>query len=193
MGREFELKFAATEEIQAAIAEKFAVTHEITMESTYFDTADRILAQRHITLRRRMENGVSVCTVKTPLSGAGRGEWELEWDDPASMVDELCKLGAPGELKELTAPGLVPVCGARFVRKAATLTVENGTVELALDRGVLIGGGKEIPLCEVEVELKSGDDTAALGFAGLLAEQFGLKQEKFSKFRRAQALANGEE
>lgn len=193
MGREFELKFAATQAQQAAIAEKYAVTYEITMESTYFDTADRALAQRHITLRRRMENGVSVCTVKTPLDRGGRGEWELEWSDPASMIEELCKLGAPEELKALTAPGLVPVCGARFLRRAKSLTLENGTVELALDRGVLTGGSKQIPLCEVEVELKAGEDEAAVLFAEALAAEFGLRIEKKSKFSRARALANGEE
>ena len=193
MGREFELKFSATEGQQAAIAAKYAVEREMTMESTYFDTADRALARRRITLRQRMENGVCVCTVKTPLGGAGRGEWELAWSDPETMVEGLCKLGAPEELKILTAPGIVPVCGARFVRRIATLPVENGTVELALDRGILTGGGKELPLREVEVELKSGPDAAALDFAAALADEFGLKPERRSKFHRAQALANGEE
>ena len=56
--------------------------------------------------------------------------------------------------------------------------------------GALLGGGREEPLCEVEVELKAGSEEAAIAFAGKLAEQFGLVPEKFSKYRRALALAN---
>ena len=60
---------------------------------------------------------------------------------------------------------------------------------LALDKGVLMGGGKEVPLCEVEVELKEGSDAAALAFAKVLAEEFGLTPEPLSKIARAQELA----
>ena len=58
-------------------------------------------------------------------------------------------------------------------------------VELALDRGILCGGKKEIPLCEVEVELKDGSKEAAAFFALELAKKYGLDPENKSKFRRA--------
>ena len=188
MGREFELKFSATPAQQDTIRAKYGDFCQISMETTYFDTPDRALAARHITLRQRMENGVSVCTVKTPQPGNGRGEWELCWDDPATMVPALCQLGAPQELLSLTAGGIVPVCGARFTRLAKHLELEGGTAELALDRGVLLGGGREKALCEVEVELKSGCEEATLAFAAGLAAEFGLTEQKHSKFRRAMAL-----
>ena len=189
MGREFELKFAATEEQQAAILAKFGDFREISMETTYFDTPDRALGQRRITLRQRKENGAPICTVKTPLPDGSKGEWELEYEDTATMVDMLCKLGAPEELKMLTAGGIEPICGARFLRRAKYLDVPGGQIELAVDKGVLLGGGKEMPLCEVEVELKSGPDDAAIDFAAALAEEFGLKPEKKSKFARAKKLS----
>ena len=69
---------------------------------------------------------------------------------------------------------------------------EGAQLELALDKGCLLGGGKEVPLCEVEVELKSGSEDAAVGFGVILARQFGLIPQKKSKFRRALALAKGE-
>ncbi len=68
---------------------------------------------------------------------------------------------------------------------------EDCVVELALDQGVLFGGGREQPLCEVEVELKSGSRKGAYIYAMTLAELFGLKQEKRSKFRRALSLTEG--
>lgn len=192
MGREFELKFAATAQIHQAVEEKYGDFQEITMETTYFDTPDGALAARRVTLRQRMENGICVCTVKTPLPQGGKGEWELQWQDASTMVEKLCQIGAPRELLAWTAPGIEPICGARFVRKAKTIDCPGGSVELALDRGILLGGGRQIPLCELEVELKSGDDTVAIDFAAQIAAEFDLKPENLSKFRRAQLLSKGE-
>ena len=190
MGREFELKYRATPEQIAGIRKIAGEYRQIAMETTYYDTPSRKLSPLHWTLRRRFENGISVCTMKTPATDGGRGEWELEWPDITTAVPELCKLGAPKELLDLTAEGLEEVCGARFTRQAALLTRPDCTVELALDQGVLLGGGREIPLCEVEVELKAGSEAAAIAFAETLANACGLNPEGRSKYRRALALAN---
>lgn len=192
MGREFELKFAATAQIHAAIAEKFGEFHRIAMETTYFDTPDGALSARRVTLRRRMENEASVCTVKIPLGDGSKGEWEVLWQDTQTMTQALCEAGAPVWLLALTAGGITPLCGARFTRLAKTVELPGGSVEIALDSGVLLGGGRELPLCELEVELKSGPDEVATEFAAGLAAEFGLQPEKRSKFQRAKALAKGE-
>ena len=62
-------------------------------------------------------------------------------------------------------------------------------MELALDEGVLLGGGKEEALLEAEVELKSGEDDDAIRFAQSLAQRFSLTPEPKSKLARAKALA----
>lgn len=193
MGIEFELKFSAVPEQLERIAAAYPVGYRtITMETTYFDTCDFALSDRRVTLRRRMENGEPICTVKTPVSGYGRGEWECRCGDIENGILELCKLGAPKELLLLTADGVAPVCGARFTRRAGDVECDGTVLELALDRGILLGGGKEIDLCEVEVELKTGDMDTAIAFGTILAERFGLKAQKQSKFRRALALARGD-
>jgi len=191
MGREFELKFAATEAVQAAIEEKFGDFERISMETTYFDTPDRALSARHITLRQRMENGISVCTLKTPTSGLGRGEWDTECGSIEDAIPELCKLSKHPLLPILLVSGVERVCGARFLRKAKTVVLPDCTVEIALDKGVLTGGGRELPLCEVEVELKSGPEEAAVAFAEALAAEYGLQPEPKSKFKRASQLGEG--
>ena len=189
MGREFELKYRADEAVISAIAGVLGGFSAISMETTYYDTPERALSGLRWTLRRRLEDGVSVCTVKTPAPGGARGEWETECGDIMAAIPALCALGAPRELAALTAEGVVEVCGARFTRLAAEIALDNGTVELALDRGVLLGGGKELPLAEVEVELKSGSEEAAVAFAESLAVRFGLVPEPMSKYKRALALA----
>lgn len=189
MGREFELKFRADVKKIAAIEEKYGTFTPISMETTYYDTMDLKLAMHHWTLRRRMENGVCVCTFKRPHKDGGRGEWEVEAVSIMEGVMKLCQSGADWELMRCASGGLMETCGARFTRLAKTLEVPGGTVELALDQGVLLGRGKELPFAEVEVELKEGPDEAATDFAKALAEEFALVPEAKSKFVRAMALA----
>lgn len=185
MGREFELKYAADPEKQAAIAARFGEFETILMKTTYYDTEKRQLSARRITLRSRLENGKSVCTLKTPGTEVARGEWEVESDDFEQGVFVLCKLSGV----ELPAfAELKPICGAKFTRLAKTVTAEGCALEIALDRGVLLGGGREEPLCEVEVELKEGSEDACLAFAAALAAEFDLRPEEKSKFKRALAL-----
>lgn len=193
MGAEYELKFAATSQVQAVIYDTYPGQWQtIPMETTYYDTPSRALSARRYTLRKRMENGNPVCTLKTPGCDGSRGEWEVSCDSITRAVEALCKLGAPKELRILTQEGLKSICGAKFTRQAKLLSWQGSQLELALDEGILIGGGREIPLCEVEVELKSGSVQAADAFAGMLSEAYGLIPEPRSKFQRALSLSKGE-
>lgn len=190
MGREFELKYAATPEILQAIQAEYGVTETVAMETTYYDSRDLYFSSRKMTLRLRKENGITVCTLKTPLAEGGRGEWECPASDIRQGLCLLLQQGAPiAALPEDME--LQEVCGARFTRLAIRLPAGDGTVELALDQGVLLGGGRTIDLCEVEVEQKTCSDAAAIAFAEALATKYTLQPEPKSKFRRALALTKG--
>lgn len=190
MGREFELKYRATDAQLKAIEAKFQNFSPITMETAYYDTPEGNLSRLRWTLRRRFENGRAVCTMKTPEKNGARGEWEMECNSIEEAIPELCKLGAPAELATFAAKGLIPSCAARFTRLAATVKAEGCTVEIALDRGVLTGSGKELPFAEAEVELKAGSEEAAQAFAEDLAAEFGLSPEPKSKVQRAMELVH---
>ena len=188
MAREFEVKYRLTEAAFAALSQKYAPFREIKMETTYYDTPALALSARRWTLRRRYENGVSVCTLKTPSPDGGRGEWETECPEITAALDKLVALGAPEELKTL-AVDLRPLCAARFTRLAADISFGASRLELALDRGTLLGNQKEAPIFEVEAELKSGRDTDVLAFGTFLETAYGLVPEHKSKFKRARNLA----
>lgn len=188
MGREFELKYALTEAAKEDIRKSFGAFHAISMETTYFDTSDRSLSADRWTLRRRLENGVSVCTLKTPLPDGSKGEWETECGDIAEAVPALIASGAPEALAERTAPGLEEICGARFTRLAKDEFFGESRLELALDEGILFREERQQGLLELEVELKEGRDEDATAFAQLLAVQYGLSPESKSKFKRALEL-----
>lgn len=193
MGQEYELKYRATEETLRAVQARYPGDWQtIQMETTYYDTAFRDLEALRCTLRRRMENGVCVCTLKTPAASGVRGEWEVQQDTIQAAIPMLCKLSSLQSLAFLETQPVFPTCGARFTRQAMTLTLPECTVELALDTGVLTGDGREEPLREMEVELKSGSRDGADAFAASLAEAFSLEIQPQSKFRRALRLAQGD-
>ena len=189
MGTEFELKFLAEESVFEPLKLESTDWTSFEMATTYYDTADAQLSKRRWTLRRRFENGVSVCTLKTPAGKLERQEFELECRDIHAAIPQLCGMGAPAELLDLTAHGVLEVCSARFHRWAGQVTLGENRVELALDKGVLMGGGREQPFVEVEVELKAGDPSVAVAYAKSLAQRFGLRPESQSKYKRALTLA----
>ncbi len=188
MGREFELKYQADAAVLAAVERRFGGFSETAMETSYFDTVEGDFSERKWMLRRRMENGRSVCTLKIPLPDGSRGEWETDCETIEDGLEKLCKLDGPLEVRQLAQKELVQTCGARFIRLARELTLEGCTVEIALDQGYFLGGGQEVPFSELEVELKDGSETAAVAFAECLAREYGLEPEKKSKVQRAMAL-----
>lgn len=190
MGREFELKFRADAASLAAIQQKYGPFTTLQMRTAYYDNPAGTLSERHWTLRRRMENGEPVCTVKTPGDNGSRGEWETVCSSVEEAIPALIAMGAPAELAQLTAEGVAETCGVRFTRLAAPVSWGNSVLELALDQGVFIGGSAEEPFAEAEVELKQGADEDAVTFGRLLAQEFGLVPESQSKLKRARDLAN---
>lgn len=190
MGIEFELKYAANDRQLEILRNRYPHLQPIAMETTYYDNAAGDFSRLKWTFRRRMENGRSVCTLKTPARGLGRAEFETECEDLLRAVPLLIAQGAPEALAELVAAGITPSCGAKFTRLAGLLELPECTLELALDSGVLMGGGRELPFTEVELELKSGREAVALAFGAALAKELGLKPEPKSKVARARRLAD---
>ena len=192
MGIEYEMKYRVTEPMLRQLRRAFPEEETLfSMETTYYDTPSGALAARHYTLRRRRENDIFVCTLKTPAAQGGRREIEVCAQDIQTALPELCKLSNDPELPQLLAEGIEPLCGAKFTRIAKTLTTPHNTLELALDEGILTGGGRELPFREVEVELKDGPWDTAQRFAQALALKFSLEEETRSKFYRAKLLAEG--
>ena len=191
MGREFELKYAATKADLEILKGRYPALRPIAMETTYYDNEAGDFSRLKWTFRRRTENEKSVCTLKTPAGGWGRAEFEVECPDIMESVPLLRKIGAPVQLLLLTEHGVSPSCGAKFTRLAGLLEFPDFTAELALDEGVLLGGGRELPFTEVEVELKAGSEEALTAFAESLAAELGLKPEYKSKVARARQLADG--
>lgn len=84
---------------------------------------------------------------------------------------------------------LKPVFETDVTRIAYPLN--NASVELALDRGEIEAGGIEVPVCEVELELKHGEPTELFAIAKRLADLAPLRLSLKSKASRGYELAEG--
>ena len=171
----------------------FTVRH---MVSTYYDTPDNTLHARKWTLRLRDEGGSLVVAFKTAnrSDDAGfftRSEWQCAVDNIEDAIPILIDQGAPRELKSLLkGKGLVPCCNADFERRAVCLYMDEGVrIEMAGDYGILSGGGREMPIYELELELLYGDAGSLPPLCELLTAEYGLTEERRSKYERARALA----
>lgn len=170
------------------------------MKSTYYDTADNLLHQRRWTLRLRDEGGHMVAALKTANTSddAGfftRNEWQCTVDNIEDAIPILIDLGAPRELKTLLkGKELLPCCGAEFDRKSVCLFMDEGVrIEFAGDQGVLFGGGRKMPICELELELLYGDAGSLPPLCAQLENDYNLTEERRSKYERARSLAMEQE
>lgn len=185
MSKEIELKFRLEEsKIPAIMSDAWLSSFfisdftEIRMESTYFDTPERVLQDARITFRMRKENEETRFTVKTPRGEHERGEWEVSLESIGEAVPALEKLGAP----KLPSPPYIPCASAQFLRRMVRLSLSAQTeFELCIDVGTL---GTQ-SFCELELELKQGTKEELESFGALLATRFSLVPESRSKFARA--------
>lgn len=80
-----------------------------------------------------------------------------------------------GELPADLASQLQPLFSTDFNREKWLLEVDGSQIELALDLGEVKAGEFAEPLCELELELVSGDTRAVLKLANQLVAEEGLR------------------
>ncbi|MHB1333845.1 MAG: CYTH and CHAD domain-containing protein [Sulfuriferula sp.] len=161
--------------------------------SVYFDTPALELMQARAALRVRRVGKNRVQTVKIGGGSAGGLHQRPEWETSlAGVVPEPERFDAP-VVKALLTPDLVarlsPVFETRLWRTTWTLPIRGGgSIEVALDQGEVIGAGRSMPVCEVELELKSGQPAVLYDLALALAVDFDLRPDPLSKAERGYAL-----
>jgi triphosphatase len=201
---EIELKFGVPESaiaaIERALRRNGGRTHAI--ESHYWDSADRRLAQAGVSLRLRKSAGRWEQTVKAAgASPAERleetvrrpGRWGAEGPAPdlrlhaGTPAEPL--VAAPARRDSVEPPPLVPVFRSVIKRLALEIEVRGALVEIAFDRGAIHAGDRSLPVCEVEAELKRGDASALVDVARAGIDAHGLWLSTTSKAARGDRLA----
>ena len=167
-----------------------------TLYNQYYDTEDRALAAARVALRVRRDDDQFIQTLKSKgQSVAGlseRNEWDWQLSAAAldlTLLDDSCW---PASLADLDKLLLQPVFTTDFQRTKAILRwqrdAEQVEVEVALDQGQVLADGRVEPICELELELRSGPATALLELAVTLAADVALMPCDISKAERGYRL-----
>ncbi len=191
ISEETELKFlceAADVEALLAAAPS-GEERTMSLSAIYYDTPERRLRDLGAGLRIRDEPGGRRQTLKTG-KGLRRQEYEIAVDSEAPDATH-------GPLRDLLgrehAARLEPLFAVRVQRQLRDLEWEGAEIELALDEGEIVAGGRQTSLCEVELELKSGEPATLFALARRLFEAAPLYLSFESKADRGFALVEGED
>ncbi len=203
METEIELKFfvlsSAAKEIQKKIA-SFNVFNQAqrSLSNIYYDTSDYKLRQHDIGLRVRCFDNVCVQTLKTAgrvVAGLHqRPEFNTEIEFSTPDLSLIPKDAWPADLKiSQISEQLIPLFSTDFERKEWLVTMPDGSeLEIAFDLGhVTFSEDQTDHICEVEIELKSGQMDALFTLARELVEYGGLRLGNLSKAARGYRLAMG--
>lgn len=159
--------------------------------NTYYDTPDLALKARRVAMRFRKIGWQWLLTVKSAEPASGGLAMRSEWEHPATPgVFDFSHVDAP-ELRadlEAAAAALVPIFTTDFRRTAWTVDYGSSTIEIALDRGHVASQGRKTPLCEVELELVSGNVHDLFALTSELQGAFHLHPSVASKAERGYAL-----
>ena len=175
-----------------------APPHTENFLSIYFDTPDLYLQQHRSALRVRKTAAAWIQTFKGGGKVEGglhqRHEWECEVPGAAVDLASLLPLiDHPAAHAILAHTGLAEQLQAVFMTDFARTVwmlhlAQETVVELALDLGEVSVGAARAPICEIELELKSGQLDVLLDFAQRLRQQLPLQPSNISKAQRGFAL-----
>jgi triphosphatase len=160
--------------------------------STYFDTDDFILQRERAALRVRRIGARRIQTLKlAPQPDRGviaRREWEREVANDApdlrDIDDHHVRKLLDGDIKDRLAPIFV----TEIKRSTMPLALDGSKIEFALDVGEIKTEKGSVPVCEAELELKSGRVETVYKLAQELNRRIPLSVEPLSKSERGYAL-----
>lgn len=203
---ETEIKLLARPEdlealLHSATLQRYATTAPVEhlLTDTYFDTPERTIKNHHAALRLRKTGDHVFQTLKVDADGNGALHQRQEYETPVRgerpSFSSLRKLaGRKGKLGALLHSRtlkrrLAPIFSTRIKRTVFPLTLPQGdVVECAIDVGEITGNGAAVSVCEVELELKSGDAAHLFDLALELSGDVPLAAGTASKGERGYAL-----
>ena len=174
--------------------------------NTYYDTPDRKLNSQNAMIRVRMYESEDDDTryEHTVKFGGGvvnglhqRYEWNVPSDSKnfsfREFIDSVQDNDDPVELLKKALEGveeedLVPLCTVEFTRKVYTFGFGDSIMDACFDIGKIKSGDESEDICELELELTSGDVVDLKDMADFIIEQTGCLTFDESKYQRALRL-----
>jgi inorganic triphosphatase YgiF len=170
---------------------------KVYMKASYFDTDDYILSKNDIAFRVRMEGARIVASLK--WNGASEEGLHTREEINVPVNDEACFIAPDPEIFKESDIGrdmielvagkpLHSLLETRFLRSKMRVDTGKTICEVAIDEGEIVTDFGSLPICELEIELFTGDQEDVLGIGRTLAEKYGLTAENRSKYARGLKL-----
>ena len=201
-GRELEIKFKTNAAgLKLAMASKLLACEAPeapiqTLRSIYFDTAAGDLKKERITLRtRKTGHGAPQMGLKwTPTSEGLFSRGEVEVRAPSTQPDiSLFDAHVAAEIERVTeGRPLEPQFETVVERRLRRIRLSQSMIEVAFDEGAVVAGDRRLPISEIELEFKSGEEFELYELAIRLVEDLPLSLDVASKAERGFMLASGE-
>lgn len=165
----------------------------LSMHATYYDTVEMELEDRKAAFRIRLEGDDYVATVKMggSVNNGVHERFELnkivEEEDYIEnptldlfMDDETIKRN----LGDLAGKEILPILEMNYVRELFEVEFQGSRMEVALDQGDIWTPEGNAPICEMEIEIISGDVDDLKQLGGIVSREYDLEIERRSKFER---------
>jgi inorganic triphosphatase YgiF len=208
MAIETELKLRiASEQLARLKRHALLKAHQTTRPATrrlyniYYDTPKLELHKSGMALRLRRTGRQWLQTLKGGGSiKAGmhqRNEWEVPVSGPALDFSLLAELGGPQaaewdeHLPKALRKKLQPVFVTDFSRSSRMLLWQGAQIELCMDHGAVSTEQHSTPVCELELELKSGQPQQLFELALEILEIVPFELEVVSKAEQGYRLLTG--
>jgi len=219
METEFKLTFKSEEDLFGILDTDWfyniCMDHEeheaVKLSNTYFDTPERKMLSRNGSIRVRnisdsdAEDETYEHTIK--LGGKvdnglhQRYEWNYKTFSKSFSKEEFLEGISRSEdpsdilinaLEGIEDDDLVPICKTKFKRTVYTLGYGDSLMEACFDVGKLSAGDKSEPICELELELISGDVVDLKDMADYIISKTDSGFCNDSKFKRCLKLLEEE-
>ncbi len=202
MAIETELKLRISpEDLSRLKRHSLLKTHQITVPETrrlhniYYDTPTLDLHQSKMALRLRRVKG---CWLQT-LKGGGRvlaglhqrNEWEVPVPSAKLDFTNLDQGIWDEHLPPSWRVSLQPVFTTDFYRSSRLLNWQGAIIEVCIDHGEVKTSAHSTPICELELELKSGSPQQLFELAQAILEVVSFELETVSKAEQGFRLLAG--
>ena len=197
MSNEIEIKLAVSDqafnELQEHLKNFTCLVHKKQfLSNTYYDYPDHFLAKRKMGLRIRQEDQELTLTLKTNGEVVGglhsRPEYNLPLTEKETPTNAQLRELYPFE--QLPSSTLQPIFSTDFNRTFWLVEFQQSKIEVAFDQGKIIAGESEQPICEIEFELKSGNEQDLFDFVETLPFERDIYFSSASKAKRGDLLGS---
>ena len=216
METEVKLAFKSKEELMAVIKADWFADYcmdvgdkvPIKLTNTYYDTKDKALLAKGTSVRVRLyeeeEGSHYEHTVKyggSVVNGLHqRYEWNIDADSAEVDLNQFRHSAVQGDddpeeilddaLGDVKSEDLIPICSTYCERTIYTFGFGDSIMEACFDVGTISAAGKTESICELELELESGDVVDLKEMAQFLVDNTSATPYDKSKYMRAIALLN---